>query len=103
MSVRNPAGPIRQAHLWIFSSGVAKKKDLSQHLKKLAKFIEKKSPELKQLRSNCEIDLFCGFASESGQGGFILEPDLLKQLIIFPVDIVIDLYPPSQKSRVKVS
>lgn len=91
---RNPGGPLRQEHLWIMESGLDTSRSLDAHLAKLVTFIEQKTEDLKRLLPDCEIGLFCGFSSGNGQGGLVLNADLLKKITAIPIDIVLDLYPP---------
>jgi hypothetical protein len=49
---------------------------------------------IRELQGECELDIFCAYSSENGQGGFTLEHETLKELAAYPVDLSIDLYPP---------
>lgn len=94
ISRRNPGGPKRTENIWSLKSGVDESISLEFHLEKLAKLIEMKKDKFSFLLSKCQIEIFCGFSSDSGQGGFVLKSDLLKKLTKIPIDIVLDLYPP---------
>lgn len=93
ISKRNLNGPVHQQSVWILESGLPKDQPLEMHVAKLVEYIEEKHVLLKELLSECEINLFCGFASTSGQGGIVLDTDLLKRLTILPIDFILDLYP----------
>ena len=63
----------------------------------LLEMLEPKLDRLRELASRCSMDVFCGFSSESGQGGFTLDPDLLIRLGEIPGGgLNLDLYPPTE-------
>jgi hypothetical protein len=68
-------------------------RDLAVHLKWLLDAIEPKHEALASLAGSCQIDLFCGFSSGSGQGGFVLDGPTLARLGKFGVPLILDLYP----------
>lgn len=80
---------------WILESGLDESEPLNLHINKLLLLIESKVERFKELISVCDIEIFCGFSSENGQGGFVLDAELLKRLNIIPLDLVLDLYPAS--------
>lgn len=96
LSRTNPQSPARQESLWVLESGLHESQPLEAHITKLLSFIERNLSVLKDLLLDCEIDLFCGFSSSNGQGGFVLTSDLLKRITVLPIDIVLDLYPPEK-------
>jgi Domain of unknown function (DUF4279) len=91
-SARPPV--VRSQSAWIYESGPGRSPDLATHLNFLVDFIEPRLEVLKMLLATCRVDLFCGFASESGQGGTTLDNVLLARLGRLPFDLTIDLYPP---------
>ncbi len=93
VSKRNPEGAKRNENLWVLESGIDSSEPLDGHIEKLVEIIERKLDAFKILLQKCEIDIFCGFSSENGQGGFVITSDLMKRLTIIPIDIVLDLYP----------
>jgi len=99
VSPRNPNSPLRQKNLWILNSSLEDSLPLENHIEELVTFLELKYDALKKLFSKCEIELFCGFSSTCGQGGFVLTADLLKRISVFPIDIVLDLYPPEASDK----
>lgn len=95
LSRRNPKSAVRQESLWIKESGLDSSEPINTHISSLISLIENKVDLFKQLIPNCHIQIFCGFSSESGQGGFVLDAGLLKRLTLIPLDMTLDLYPPS--------
>ena len=93
VSDRNPK-VLRKESAWIRNSGLENSRSLAEHLTSLADFVATKSAALKALRAVCKIDLFCGFASEHGQGGTTLDRALLSRLTGLGLDLTLDLYPP---------
>jgi hypothetical protein len=89
------SGPKREESLWIFESQLSNDKTLEQHINYLLEFIQRKTSPLAQLNGECELEIFCGFASGGGQGSVTLSSDLLKALTVIPIDLVLDLYPPT--------
>jgi hypothetical protein len=94
VSSRNPK-TLRRKSAWIFKSGLEQDPDLAAHLRRLLDFIEPRLDRLDTLRETCRVDLFCGFASESGQGGTTLDSALLARLGRLRLDLTMDLYPPA--------
>jgi len=92
---RNPSGKIRQESSWILESGLDESEPLKLHISELLLLIESKVERFKELMSVCDIEIFCGFSSENGQGGFVLDAALLKRIGLIPLDLVLDLYPSS--------
>lgn len=90
-SSRNPSR-LRQESLWLLESGLNSSEPLDAHMEKLADFIQDKAVLLKYLIPICYMDIFCGVFSESGQGGFVFNPVILKKLTAIPIEIVFDLY-----------
>ncbi|MCP4265354.1 MAG: DUF4279 domain-containing protein [Candidatus Brocadiaceae bacterium] len=91
---RNSNSPLRQENLWILKSSLDDTLPLEKHIEELVNFLEEKIDVLKKMLPKCEIEMFCGFSSTCGQGGCVLASDLLKRISLFPIDIVLDLYPP---------
>lgn len=91
---RRPDGPKRKENLWILESDMDSSQALDCHIEKLSGIIEKRIESFKALLSKCKIEIYCGFSSGNGQGGFVINSDLMKRLTLLPLDIVLDLYPP---------
>jgi hypothetical protein len=80
--------------LWLLNSPLSDQNGMADHLRFLLDLLEPKMDALKQLFEKCQIDLFCGFSSGSGQGGFELDPVTLLRLSKLGIPLVLDLYPP---------
>lgn len=98
LSWSNPNSALSMEFRWLLDSGLPDSEPLNAHIMKLASYVETNMATLNSLRSDCEIDLWCAFASGNEQGGFILDATLLKKLTVIPINLVIDLYPPEDKS-----
>ena len=96
LDTRNPNSLLRPENLWILNSNLNDSLPLEKHIEELTNFLEQKSENLKKLIGKCEFEVFCGFSSTSGQGGVLLSANLLKRITVFPIDIVLDLYPPEE-------
>jgi hypothetical protein len=68
--------------------------DPAEHLNWLLDVLEPKSSLIKTLSKDYQVDLFCGFSSASGQGGFKLDATMLRRLGDLGIPLVLDLYPP---------
>jgi hypothetical protein len=92
ISARRPEP--RHSNAWFLKSEIAEDLGLDVHLGWLVDLIESKVVALRTLRQTCKVDLFCGFSSTHGQGGTVLDKDLLVRLSALSLDLKIDLYPP---------
>lgn len=92
MSLRNPSSAVFEENLWSLDSWAEPRQPLEIHIQQLIDFLEQRLPEIKRLISDCDIDIFCMYSSENGQGGFTLAADVMKRLAAIPVDIVFDIY-----------
>jgi hypothetical protein len=101
LSWSNPDSSISQENYWLLDSGLADSDPLDAHVTKLVSYIEQNISALKALLTDCEIDLWCAFASGTSQGGFVLDAELLKKLTAIPINLIIDLYPPEEKSATR--
>jgi hypothetical protein len=81
--------------LWFLESPLGENRNLNDHLAWLLDQLEPKIPVLNTLSQSHRVDLFCGFSSGSGQGGFVLDSSTLARLGRLGVPLVLDLYPPS--------
>lgn len=80
---------------WILNSPLDKKENLAEHVKWLLDRLEPKADAVKALCAKYRVDIFCGFSSGSGQGGFTLDPETLARLAQLRIPVALDLYPPS--------
>jgi hypothetical protein len=86
---------VRKEHCIRIKSSLPTSEPLHRHLEALCDLIEPVASKLAAITDRCDCDIFCGFSSGNGQGGFTLDPDLLKRLAAFGIELVVDLYPPS--------
>ena len=85
--------------LWLLQSPLDAGADPAEHLKWLLGVLEPKNSLIKTLSQDYQVDLFCGFSSASGQGGFILDAGTLRRLADLSIPLIIDLYPPGPPER----
>jgi hypothetical protein len=86
--------PVREYSLWVLKSGLDEETPLEEHIDELLLFVESKMSALSQLEQTCEFEMFCGFGSETGQGGLELSPHTVHRLAQLPINLIIALYPP---------
>src|SRR5258708_36232880 len=79
---------------WILNSPLPESEELSSHLQWLLDFIEPGIDVVRTLQKTCKVDLFCLFASETGQGSTVLDRSLLARLARVQLDLLIALSPP---------
>jgi methyl coenzyme M reductase subunit D len=78
--------------MWCLESGLDESCSVDKHIQALLSQLEGKADAINQLAEVCEMDIFCGYSSTTGQGGFVLDSKTLKDLTKFPLDLTIDLY-----------
>jgi len=80
--------------MWSLNSPLSEQRGMADHMQYFLDLLEPKMRALERLATDCKIDLFCGFSSGSGQGGFVLDPLTLSRLAALKIPITFDLYPP---------
>jgi hypothetical protein len=94
--IRNPGHPgAWEESFWTLESSLNDESTFPEHAASLLSTLEPRIEAIRLLSKKCRIDLFCGFSSRSGQGGFVLDVPLLNRLCKFGVPLVLDLYPPT--------
>ena len=100
--VFRPSDPVSKANptprgvsLALFESGAPPDAPLDEHIARVLQISRRQTDGIDALRATCDIDVFCMYASESGQGSCELSPTLLRELANLGVPLVIDLYPPT--------
>ncbi len=91
-SPRNPKSLTRNSSVWIFESKLHESEELEKHVDIILSFVEDHNEQFKTLVSKCEIDIYCGYFSDNGQGSIVFTSKLLKRLAPFSIDVIIDLY-----------
>ncbi|MFJ9871329.1 DUF4279 domain-containing protein [Streptomyces sp. NPDC101165] len=94
LSPRNSNSGRRETSVWIRRSGLGDDRELVDHVTALVGLVDGFREELARLSNHCDLELLLGFASENGQGGFVLPARLLSELGALGLDVVLDLYPP---------
>jgi Domain of unknown function (DUF4279) len=83
----------RSETTWLYKSDFPEENLLDEHLKNILNIIGDKKAEFIELSNNgCAFVLFCFYSSDNGQGGIILNNDLIKKLAVWPFDVVIDIH-----------
>ena len=85
---------VRRTNAIFVRSGLAGATPLEDHLAALVGKLERVAPAVRALAGRASVDLFCGFSSGNGQGGFTLGPELLARLAALGLEVSFDLYPP---------
>ena len=93
VTYRHPNAPLRSEPIWLLESGLGESEPLERHIGRLLDHVERNLSGFKQLSSDCSVEIRCAFSSANGQGGLVLDADLLRRLTMLPIDLVIDLFP----------
>jgi uncharacterized protein DUF4279 len=80
--------------LWSLDSPLDDQRTMTDHLTYLLDLLEPRKELVKELSQNARVELFCGFSSDNGQGGFELDTCTLCRLAAVAVPLALDLYPP---------
>ena len=97
ISKYDPSSGLRTNSTWILESGLGTTEPLEKHIERIFQFVESHSSGLRQLATDCSMEIFCGFSSGNGQGGFVVPSDLLRGFGESGLDLVLDLYPPERE------
>lgn len=92
--IRSRSRPPRRNSVWILSSPLVAHEPLQKHLEWLLERLESRADAILAVSKKYSVDFFCGFSSESGQGGCTFEAPLLERLARLKLPLVLDLYPP---------
>ena len=98
LSKRLAAAPRRTMTLWKLTSDVDRGAPLEEHLERLLQRIEPVTDKLLALKE-CELSLFCGFWSETGQGSFQFETSTMSRIVALNIPLIICLYPPPKRDE----
>jgi hypothetical protein len=93
ISRKSPKPVRRQNSMWMIESGLPESADIEDHILSLCDKIQPCSEALNSLRSDCDVDIFCGYFSESGQAGFSLSNQVLGRVVSLGLDLIFDVYP----------
>ncbi len=85
--------------LWMLQSPLSDECEPVQHLEWLLNSLEPKAGIIKGIANRFHVEFFCGFSSESGQGGFTLDAQLLQRIASLGIAFSLDLYPPESAAE----
>lgn len=85
---------VREHTYWsIDSSNIEDRDSFDNHVCEVLNYYDLKKGELLKLRNEeCEVNIFCMFASDNGQGGATLSADTMERLSKFNLDLIFDVY-----------
>jgi len=87
--------PTRDRHYYSIQSKSNEVDGMEVHIGEILALLEPRAEFIKKLASEAELSLFCGFSSGNGQGGFSLSPGMITRLSNLGLEVIFDLYPPS--------
>jgi len=93
----NPRYAEYETNLWVYSYTEDDGVRFSDQLEEFVTRIEGRAAAVRALtaRPGVVAELFLGFSSGSGQGGFTLPASLLARIAALGIDLSLDLYPPT--------
>lgn len=93
----NPKYARHETNIWTHSSTDDARTPFEVQLEQLVAHLETVAEPLRNFLSipGVEADLFLGFSSGSGQGGFSITPSLLQRIARLRIELTVDLYPPT--------
>ena len=81
----------------IVRSRLSESRELSDHIEAVLTILESHQAKFRLLKKEIgKIVIFCKFSSPCGQGSMDVKSELLQRLAKNQVDLVIDLYPPTE-------
>jgi hypothetical protein len=79
---------------WSFDCPIAAEHNPVEHLEWLLDLLEPRAAILKEISARFRVEIWCGFSSENGQGGFTMVASTLKRIANLEIPMTLDLYPP---------
>jgi hypothetical protein len=92
VSRHRPNATKHKTALWLLESGIGETAPLDQHIAVLLDAIDARRDDFDAIRDECETDIFCGIFSDGDQGGFTLEPDIIRRLAEVGLAVGFDIY-----------
>lgn len=83
---------VREESLWVLKSTLSSNDSFKDHLNQLIDFLDAKSDVLSSIKSQCQMDFFCMLRSDNGQGTTVLPLKVMKNLALYDLDLVLDVY-----------
>jgi hypothetical protein len=84
-------------NVWVYSYAETFRSPFSEQLSEYVARLEERAEAVRALlsRPGVTAELFLGFSSSNGQGGFTLPASLLARIAALGLDVSLDLYPPT--------
>lgn len=82
---------IRKESLWIYDSGWSESMCIEELLERMIKQVLDKKCAIRLLK-DCYKDILCGYSTNNGQGGVLVEGRLMKELGDLGIDLEIAFY-----------
>ena len=89
-----PGGKPYWGRLWSLHSSLGDERGVTEHLRSLLDLLGAKLDVVRTLSEKYWVDLFCGFSSLSGQGGFTFDGAFLQRIAGLGVPLGVELYLP---------
>jgi hypothetical protein len=84
----------RRNSIWILKCALDDHFPLQDHLRRLLDQLESKRETIGEISKRYKTELWCGYSSESGQGGCTFDAALIARVASMGVPLILDLYPP---------
>jgi hypothetical protein len=94
VSERSSQAGVHAAALCTFDMPVARSEEMQVHLEALSGFLIRHDDAIRSLRSACKLSIWIGYASGTGQGGFVIPQPLLDRFSECKADMFVNLFPP---------
>jgi len=93
----NPRYAIYETNVWVYRYTEMDDLTFSNQLSEFITRLEDRAEALRHFvaRPGVTAELFLGFSSGDGQGGFTLPASLLSRIAALGLDVTLDLYPPT--------
>ena len=91
-SSRNPL--VWKDSYWSLDCPIVAENNPVEHLEWLLDMLEPKTAILKEISARFRLEIWCGFSSENGQGGFTMDANTLRRIANLEIPMTLDLYPP---------
>ena len=93
----NPRYAVYETNVWVYRYAAMEHLNFSTQLSQFIAHLEERSKTILYLveRPGVRAELFLGFSSGNGQGGFTLPASLLARIAALGLDVTLDLYPPT--------
>ena len=91
VSAKSPKPSYRKWSMWLWQGEIDETRPLNERLMEVYRFLNEKEKSLPSL-VDCQMDVFCGVFSDSGQIGFDIDHKVIQAFAKYPVDLVFDVY-----------